>query len=127
MPSDMLELGSALPGFHAALNSGRGDINAENIKHKNNQSTGGTMHTDFLLITTEVPSWVILAAAIMMLVFASGMVYNLSDRFRRTRWVMKNKHNDIVWTTTHSFSPRELRKMMAQRGWQCVVIGRVEL
>ena len=83
--------------------------------------------TEFLTMTSVVPTWIIFAGAIMMLVFASGMVYNLSDRFRRTRWVMKNKHNDIVWTTTHSFSPRELRKMMAQRKWQCVIVGRVEI
>ena len=84
------------------------------------------MQAEFFTMTSVVPTWIILAMAIMTMVFASGIVYNLSDHFRRTRWVLKNTRTDTIWITTHRFNSRELRKMMAQRNWNSDVIGRAE-
>jgi hypothetical protein len=84
------------------------------------------MHADFFLITTEVPSWIIVIAAIAIFIFASGAVYNIGDRFRRTKWVLKNNLTHTIWVTTHRFSPRELRVMMKQRGWNSEIVGRAE-
>jgi hypothetical protein len=84
------------------------------------------MEQEFFLITSEVPTWIILAMAITIFVFASGIVYNLSDRFGRTRWILRNTRTDTIWITTHRFSSRELRRMIAQRGWNSEIIGRAE-
>jgi hypothetical protein len=87
---------------------------------------GGIMYSDFFLITTEVPSWVILVAAITIIIFALGAVHNLGDRFRTTKWVMRNKLNDEIWVTNHRFSRRALQKLMRDRCWDSEIIGRAE-
>jgi hypothetical protein len=82
------------------------------------------MESNFFLITTEVPSWVILVAAVTIIIFALGAVHNLGDRFRRTKWILRNKVNDEIFLTKHRFSGRELRTIMDQRYWNSEIVGR---
>jgi hypothetical protein len=72
--------------------------------------------------TILVPSYIMLSLAFAVMLFASGAVWNLSDRFQRTRWVMRNPLTDDIWITSHRFTKGELRRMAKQRQWNAQVV-----
>jgi hypothetical protein len=78
------------------------------------------------MLTMEIPVWITFAMAIAILILAWGVLWNVTDRFRRSRWILRSTLTGILWTTTHSFTPREIRRLMKQRHWNSELIRRSE-
>jgi hypothetical protein len=78
------------------------------------------------MLMMEIPVWVTLAMAIAIILLASGILWNFTDHFRRSRWILRNSLTGEYWTTSHSFTLREIRRMMNQRHWNSELIRRAE-
>ena len=78
------------------------------------------------MLMMEIPAWITLAMAIAIMILASGILWNLTDIFRRSRWVLHNTLTGEHWTTSHSFTVFEIRRLMKQRHWNSELIRRAE-
>jgi hypothetical protein len=77
---------------------------------------------EFITIST----YILLGLSVSVLILGWGVVASFTEKFRRTRWIMKNQFTQELWQTQHRFSPRELKRMMSQRNWNSKAVARVE-
>jgi hypothetical protein len=76
------------------------------------------------MLMLEIPAWITLATAIAIMILVSGILWDLTDIFRRSRWVLRNTLTGEHWTTSHSSAVFEIHRLMKQRHLNSELIRR---